>query len=102
MIRVRTAKRRECRVDHTVVSSVAVGPALVIGLEVCDVAEAVCIAGPPNCMGALRALGLGSTTGTAPRPTPDGRWNIPADDPAYRPALDKNHDGIACVSRKPG
>jgi hypothetical protein len=29
----------------------------------------------------------------------DGRWNIPADDPAYRPALDKNHDGIACESR---
>ncbi|WP_369805858.1 excalibur calcium-binding domain-containing protein [Mycobacterium sp. 1165178.9] len=29
----------------------------------------------------------------------DGRWNIPADDPAYRPALDKNHDGIACASR---
>lgn len=29
----------------------------------------------------------------------DGRWNIPADDPAYRPALDKDHDGIACASR---
>jgi hypothetical protein len=29
----------------------------------------------------------------------DGRWNIPADDPAYRPALDKNHDGVACESR---
>lgn len=28
----------------------------------------------------------------------DGRWNIPADDPAYRPALDKDHDGIACAS----
>ncbi|GAB1814955.1 excalibur calcium-binding domain-containing protein [Mycobacterium sp. MUNTM1] len=32
----------------------------------------------------------------------DGRWNIPADDPAYRPALDKDHNGIACESRKPG
>nr|WP_082983739.1 excalibur calcium-binding domain-containing protein [Mycobacterium sp. 1165178.9] len=29
----------------------------------------------------------------------DGRWNIPADDPAYRPALDKDHNGIACESR---
>lgn len=29
----------------------------------------------------------------------DGRWNIPADDPAYRPGLDKDHDGIACSSR---
>lgn len=29
----------------------------------------------------------------------DGRWNIPADDPAYRPALDKDHGGIACSSR---
>lgn len=29
----------------------------------------------------------------------DGRWNIPADDPAYRPALDRDHDGIACASR---
>ena len=31
----------------------------------------------------------------------DGRWNIPEGDPAYRPALDKNHDGIACESREP-
>lgn len=29
----------------------------------------------------------------------DGRWNIPEGDPAYRPALDKNQDGIACESR---
>ena len=29
----------------------------------------------------------------------DGRWNIPADDPAYRLGLDKDHDGIACSSR---
>jgi len=29
----------------------------------------------------------------------DGRWNIPADDPAYRPGLDKDNDGIACSSR---
>lgn len=29
----------------------------------------------------------------------DGRWNIPADDPAYRPAPDKDHDGVACESR---
>jgi hypothetical protein len=32
----------------------------------------------------------------------DGRWNIPADDPAYRTALDKDHNGIACESRRPG
>lgn len=31
----------------------------------------------------------------------DGRWNIPSTDRAYRPALDKNHDGIACESRVP-
>jgi Excalibur calcium-binding domain len=31
----------------------------------------------------------------------DGRWNIPEGDPAYRSALDKNHDGIACESREP-
>jgi hypothetical protein len=31
----------------------------------------------------------------------DGRWNIPEGDPAYRPALDKNHDGVACESREP-
>lgn len=28
----------------------------------------------------------------------DGRWNIPEGDPAYRPGLDKNHDGVACES----
>ena len=32
----------------------------------------------------------------------DRRSDIPEGDPAYRPALDKNHDGIACESRKPG
>lgn len=32
----------------------------------------------------------------------DGRWNIPATDPAYRRALDKDGNGIACESRKPG
>jgi hypothetical protein len=32
----------------------------------------------------------------------DGRWDIPEGDPAYRPALDKDHNGIACESRKPG
>jgi hypothetical protein len=26
----------------------------------------------------------------------DGRWNIHVGDPAYNPALDRNHDGIAC------
>ena len=31
-----------------------------------------------------------------------GRWDIPSTDPAYRPDLDHNHDGIACESRKPG
>jgi hypothetical protein len=31
----------------------------------------------------------------------DGRWDIPEGDPAYRPALDSDHNGIACESRKP-
>lgn len=26
----------------------------------------------------------------------DGRWNIHIGDPAFNPALDRNHDGIAC------
>jgi hypothetical protein len=52
-----------------------------------------------------------STTTTAPSPSrpgvyykncdeahADGRWNIPEGDPAYRPGLDKNHDGVACES----
>lgn len=30
----------------------------------------------------------------------DGRWDIPQGDPAYRPGLDKDHNGIACESRK--
>jgi hypothetical protein len=30
----------------------------------------------------------------------DGRWNIPEGDPAYRPALDGDHNGIACESPK--
>src|ERR1700739_1963256 len=29
----------------------------------------------------------------------DGRWNIPEGDPAYRPALYKDHNGVACESR---
>lgn len=29
-----------------------------------------------------------------------GRWDIPEADPAYRPGLDKDHNGIACESRK--
>lgn len=32
----------------------------------------------------------------------DGRWNIPADDPAYRPGLDGDHNGVACESRRAG
>ena len=32
----------------------------------------------------------------------DGRYDIPAGDPAYRPELDKDHNGIAYESRKPG
>jgi Excalibur calcium-binding domain len=31
----------------------------------------------------------------------DGRWDIPEGDPAYRPELHKDHNGIACESRKP-
>lgn len=44
------------------------------------------------------------------RPTPyykncreahaDGRWDIPQGDPAYRPALDGDRNGIACESPK--
>jgi hypothetical protein len=26
----------------------------------------------------------------------DGRYNIPQDDPAYSPKLDRDHDGLAC------
>ncbi|HSS24128.1 MAG TPA: excalibur calcium-binding domain-containing protein [Mycobacterium sp.] len=36
--------------------------------------------------------------------TPDesrGGPNREAGDPAYRPALDKDHNGIACESREP-
>jgi len=29
----------------------------------------------------------------------DGRWDIPEGDPAYRPGLDKDHNGVACESR---
>lgn len=29
-----------------------------------------------------------------------GRWDIPEGDPAYRPGLDKDHNGVACESRK--
>jgi Excalibur calcium-binding domain len=32
----------------------------------------------------------------------DGRYDIPEGDPTYRPELDKDHNGIACESRKPG
>jgi Excalibur calcium-binding domain len=28
----------------------------------------------------------------------DGRYNIPKGDPAYRPQLDRDDDGIACES----
>lgn len=28
-----------------------------------------------------------------------GRYDIPASDPAYRPALDRNNDGVACESK---
>jgi hypothetical protein len=30
----------------------------------------------------------------------DGRYDIPKDDPAYCPKLDRDHDGIACESYK--
>lgn len=30
-----------------------------------------------------------------------GRYDIPEGDPAYRPGLDKDHNGVACESRKP-
>jgi len=32
----------------------------------------------------------------------DGRHVIPEGDPAYRPEPNKDHNGIACESRKPG
>ena len=28
----------------------------------------------------------------------DGRYDIPSDDPAYGPRLDRDHDGIGCES----
>lgn len=28
----------------------------------------------------------------------DGRYDIPSDDPAYGPWLDRDHDGIGCES----
>jgi hypothetical protein len=31
----------------------------------------------------------------------DGRYDIPEGEPAYRPDLDKDHNGIACESGKP-
>ncbi|OBG27349.1 hypothetical protein A5672_05350 [Mycobacterium alsense] len=31
----------------------------------------------------------------------DGRWNIPEGDPAYRRALDRDGNGVACESREP-
>ena len=31
----------------------------------------------------------------------DGRYDIPEGDPAHRPELDKNDNGIACESGKP-
>lgn len=49
-------------------------------------------------------------TVTPTRPTPyykncreahaDGRWDIPEGDPAYRLALDGDHNGIACEAPK--
>ena len=42
-----------------------------------------------------------STTRTA-EARADGRYDIPEGDPAYRPELDKDHNGIACESRKLG
>jgi Excalibur calcium-binding domain len=30
----------------------------------------------------------------------DGRYNIPSDDPAYRPQLDRDGDGLACEPYK--
>jgi hypothetical protein len=31
----------------------------------------------------------------------DGRYDIPEGEPAYRPELDTDHNGIACESGKP-
>ena len=51
-----------------------------------------------------------TTRVTSTQPTPyykncreahaDGRWDIPEGDPAYRPALDGDHNGLACESPK--
>ena len=52
--------------------------ALGVGLAIAPVA----VAGPPykNCTEARK----------------DGRHDIPRDDAAYRPSLDRDNDGIAC------
>ena len=59
-----------------------IGAACIVGAAVGAAAPA--IAAPPyaNCTEAHK----------------DGRYDIPKDDPAYRPPLDRDHDGIACES----
>jgi hypothetical protein len=53
---------------------------------------------------AATAIGL-APVATADAPYPncktaaaDGRYDIPSDDPAYGPWLDRDHDGIGCES----
>ena len=59
---------------------VAIATGLSVGVAITPVAQA----DPPyaDCKAAAK----------------DGRYNIPKGDPAYRPKLDRDNDGIACES----
>lgn len=53
----------------------------------------------------VAATAVGAATATAAAPYPncksaaaDGRYDIPSDDPAYGPWLDRDRDGIGCES----
>jgi hypothetical protein len=55
-------------------------------------------------------VGIGTATAPAALADPpyrncseahaDGRYNIPSNDPAYRPQLDRDGDGLACEPYK--
>ena len=53
----------------------------------------------------LAAANVATPAASANAPCPnrkaaaaDGRYDIPSDDPAYGPWLDRDHDGIGCES----
>ena len=47
---------------------------------------------------AAPAANAGPPYGSCKEAAQDGRYNIPKGDPAYRPPLDRDDDGIACES----